>query len=131
MPLTAQDLLTPRGRLNGAALWPGVSAEEVDETLGTYLDEGYAKPEVAALAVGDRDDPARLWAYHRAYQEAYERLLLTPSTVNTSDQGGSSFLLTQIEHVGELAVAALAEFNDAVGEAADSGSDWPVIMTLR
>lgn len=109
MPLTVENLVTPKGRLNGPALWPGTPVEEVAETVAAFLEEGYAKA-AAIVDEAQMDEAARQWAYHRAYQEAYERLLLLPSTVST-DEGSASSLLTQIEHVGGLAEKALGEFN--------------------
>lgn len=120
MAYHAADTLIPKGRLNPAALWPGVDGNVVRENLEQYLAEGYSK-------TAD-DEAARTWAYYRAYQEVYERLLLTPSTVSINDEGSASYLLTQMEHVGQLADAALAEFE---GLAAETGSDFGVITSLR
>lgn len=132
MALHASDLLTPKGRLNAAALWPAEELDAVTEKLEEYLAEGYTKAEVLALSVGDRDEPARLWANYRAYQEVYERLLLLPSTVSTSDEGSSSYLLTQMEHVGELAEAELTAYRDEVGAlTTDEAATYGVIRSLR
>lgn len=132
MALHAVDLLTPRGRLNGAALWPGVDPNDIAQYIETYLTEGYAKAEVAALDAEDRDEPAKLWAYHRGYEAAYERLLLMPSTVATSDQGSASYLLTQMEHVGELASQALKDFTALVAALAlEEAATYGVIRSYR
>src|SRR5215208_1439014 len=98
--LPPSELLSPKGRLNAGALWPGVDLNEVVGFVGEYLTEGYVK----ASEISDADamdEAARQWAYYRAYQEVYERLLLLPSTVSSSEEGSSSYLLTQMEHVGE------------------------------
>ena len=140
MAMIATDCLTPSGRLNGAALWPkggrtnpkGYNESEVGETLSAYLQEGYAKAEVVALAAADQDEPARLWAYYRAYQEAYERLLLMPSSVSVSDQGSSGYTQAQIELVGSLASGALAEFTDLLEELGTiEEAGYTVITSLR
>lgn len=132
MPLTATDLLTPRGRLNGAALWPHLSVEDREAAIETYLDEGYAKAEVAALDAGDQDEPAKLWAYHRAYESAYERLLLSPSTIDLNDEGGSSFNQSQIDQVGDLADRALADYNALIVElGAEEEEGFGVIRSYR
>lgn len=109
MTLTVEDLLLPKGRLSGPALWPTHPPEKVQETVQAYLNEGYAKAE-AITDESQQNEAARQWAYHRSYQEAFERLLLLPSTVST-DEGSASSPLTQIEHVGTLAQEALGEFN--------------------
>lgn len=104
--LSATDLLEPKGELNAPALWPRKDINVVSANLSEYLNEGYGK--AAALSEADQHEAARQWAYYRAYKDVYKRLLAMPSTVQTSDQGSSSYLLTQMEHVGELADAALA-----------------------
>jgi hypothetical protein len=113
--LTPDALLEPNGELEAAWLWPNAEDEDVADRLRQYLTEGYAK----AAAVEDEDsldEAARQWAYHRAFKGVYQRLLALPSTAE-DDQGSQSFLLTQIEHVGELADAALAAFEDLVAAA--------------
>lgn len=127
MALHAVDLLTPRGRLNGAALWPGVVTDVVEESLEAFLDEGYG----LAVGVSDPDEAARLWAYYRAWDETHQRLLAMPSSVQTSDQGSASYLQVQITEFGRLAAGAKVEFDALVAEAAGTVTEWPVITSLR
>lgn len=130
MAITAAACLTPSGRLNGAALWPkggklnplGYDEAVVNATLVGYIAEGYAKTALDAAVLQ--------WVYYRAYQEAYERLLLMPASVTVSDQGGSSYMQAQIDAVGRLASDALAAFEALVPTAIpDEGYD--VITSLR
>lgn len=126
--LTANALLTPKGRLNAQALWPSAGLDEVQGFIAEYLAEGYVK----AAGVSEPDEAARQWAYYRAWDEAYQRMLLLPSTVSTSDEGSSSYLLTQMEHVGELAAEALAAFNAILVTAEVEGVDtFGVITSYR
>ncbi len=113
MPLQAIDCQQPLGELNGRALWPqwfvgdidGQAA--VDATIDAYLTQGYANAAAITVLV-NKDSAARSWAYHRAYQQAYDRLVLMPSTVNTSDEGGSSYTEAQLTAVADAAASHLA-----------------------
>lgn len=110
MPFTATDCVEPKGELEPADIWPDLSRNEALANISEYLAEGYARS-AAITDAGDKDEAARQWTYHRGHSAAYKRLLLQASTVEVGNQGSSSWLLTQIEHVGELAEQALAEFN--------------------
>lgn len=102
---------------------------EVNAKLETFLVEGYE--EAAGVAVEGKDGAARLWAYWRAWDEVYQRLLVMPSTVETSDQGSSSYLLTQMEHVGELAAEAKAEFDGIISTVENTVPTYGVIRSYR
>jgi hypothetical protein len=114
--LHASDLLYPKGELEAAVLWPGVDPTVVVGNLEEHLTEGYAKA-AAITDAATKDQAARQWAYAKAYGGVYRRILALPSTVSTSDEGSSSYLLTQMEHIGELAEAAMAEFDRILAEA--------------
>jgi hypothetical protein len=95
------------GDLKLADIWPDTDYDEAAGYIEEFLQQGYDR--AAGVTVeADQDEAAKQWARHRAFQAAYTRLLLNPSTVEPKDEGSSSFLLTQIEHVGELAADALA-----------------------
>ena len=132
MALLAVDLLTPRGRLNGAALWPGVATPDVESSLGEFLADGYTRVAAEGITGTDQDAPARLWAYHRAYTEASDRLLLMPTSVTSSDEGSASYDMRQITALQELAAQMLAEYEALVDEltAVDTGA-YGVIRSYR
>jgi hypothetical protein len=119
------DLLTPRGRLNGAALWPRARGEtrpanaaRIRQTLIAYLEEADGK--TAALVGSDyesqRDEARKRWAEYRAYDEVYQVRVMMPTTVETPEQGSSSYLVTQLQLLAELRDQALAEFNAIVDQ---------------
>lgn len=115
MPVAASDLRAPKGDIEDS-LFPGESSTAISARLQGYLDEGYTKAGEEAVASADQDAAAKAWAYHRAYRAIYVRLTSNPSTISLNDQGSSSFLVTQIENMKQLADGALAVFWELVPE---------------
>lgn len=109
MAVVAADL-----RLNAAALWPGESPTKLDERLGGYLTAAAAK--AAALETEDVDAGTIAWARYLAFDDVYQRLMALPSSVTDSDEGASSYLVTQIQMMKDERDAALAEFTGLEAE---------------
>lgn len=119
--LTPRECLEPpdgTGDLSPRALWPqayaagGNGRADVEAALAVYLAEGYAR----ASNVDDEDrknESARQWARHRAFRQAYERMLVSASSVGTDDGYSASILLTQIQDTLAYAEAA-KEASDAL-----------------
>lgn len=123
----ADSCITPRGRLNPAALWPksldlypdGYDKAAVQEKLDSWLKEGRVKassimdpdPDTQAELI---EEAARVWVYYRAWSEKYEALVVLPATVDVEREGGKSHLVTQIQLAGERAQEFLEEFEGLV-----------------
>lgn len=106
MAVTPAQLLAPQGDLE-ASLFPGEATDALNMRLQGYISEGEARTS---------DDAAvRAWAYHRAFHAVYIRLTTTPHQVSFEDQGGHSYLMSQIENVYNLSRRYLEEFNALVG----------------
>lgn len=121
--LSPGDLRSPTGDL-GDSLFPGESSGQLDTRLQGYITEGYAKAAAAGLTVQeDQDEAAKAWSYYRAYQAVYVRMLNNPSTVIMEKQGQNSTLWSQIEAMGKLADAALANYRELLP--ADVGAGPP------
>jgi hypothetical protein len=121
--LTAGSLRSPTGDL-GDSLFPGESSGQLDSRLQGYLDDGYAKAGAAGVTdPDDQDEIAKAWAYYRAYNAVYIRMLNNPSTVTMERQGSASTLWSQIEAMGKLADAALANYRELLP--ADIGAGPP------
>jgi hypothetical protein len=113
----AEELLSPTGRLQPKVLWPGVSPEDVNEKLEAFLTEAAVK--VADLEdATDVDTATTAWAYYRAFDEVYLRLVGLPSTVDFRDEGSGSYLVTQMNLMKELRDQALVEFTAILDAAA-------------
>lgn len=109
MAVTAAQLLLPAGRLNPDALWPSLDEEDVNALLSAFIAEGATQ--AAADEQEDLDAATKLWAYYRAYLAKYEDMVATPASVETPNQGGHQYLVTQMTLMQDLANAALAEYN--------------------
>lgn len=126
--LPPSELLSPKGRLNAAALWPGKDVDEVSEIVGEYLSEGDGKAAVIA-DTDDRDEAARQWAYYRAWQQKYDDLSSLPSNVSSSEEGSAAYSQEQIDSWKVRADAALVEFEALLNVGVDVG--FGAIRSLR
>lgn len=134
MAVQPADLLTPTGRLERKVLWPGVSLTKVTEYLTAYLADADQQPafdEITDVVVADRARKA--WAYYRAFDEVYQRLLAQPSTVADSDEGSQSYVFTQITSMGERAAEQKALFDSIIEEETGEGADedFTTLRSLR
>jgi hypothetical protein len=121
--LHASDLLTPKGRINAVALWPGVDPDEAAEYVEEYLAQGYAQ-------APSNDEAARQWAYYRAWDEKYQILSAMPASVSTSDEGSSGYTQSQIDSWRTLSLEALAVYEEEASSGTDAGA-YGVITSLR
>jgi hypothetical protein len=126
--VAAQDVLSPRGRLDPQVIWPGLSLENVDTKIRAFIQDGEERTE----DVDDQDAAVKIWVYYRAKDEQYQRMVGMPSTVADSDEGSSSYLVTQIELVKEERDELLAEFEDLLVEAGvEEEEEYGVITSYR
>ncbi len=126
MAISAQDVLTPVGRIDPAIIWPGLAPNAVQEKIRAFITD-------AENRTADADDPATSaawWVYYRAKSEQYERMIGMPATVTDSDEGSSSYFVTQLQLVKDERDAYLAEFDDSLAEAEDE-DEFQVIQSLR
>ncbi len=122
--LVAADLLAPKGLVEGSSFFPGLSATDLSARLSEYLKQAYAKATADNVAEANLDEAARQYAYHRVAKAVHLRLLSNPSSVSTSDAGGSvsaSFTAQQIAHFGEMAADALLAY-EALLPAPETGT---------
>ena len=97
MTLTATDVLTPLGEIDGALFFPALSSGQVTTRVTSYLTSGYAK--ATALAVPDAataDAIARTFTYYRAWSDVVNRLTLAPASASLAGEVSTSYLQTQI-----------------------------------
>ncbi len=133
MAVNPADLLTPLGRLDRKVLWPGTSSLTVTTYLPAYLADAAAEAvEITDTAANDKAQ--KWWAYYRAYDEVYQRLLSQPASVSDSDEGSQSYLVAQIEMMRDRAGEALTAFNEIVEAetATDPEEDsYTVLRSMR
>jgi len=121
------------GRIEPGTMFPEESSVALDQRLQKYIDEGLAKAVADGLSgPAEQDAATKAWAYHRAFDAVFIRLSSNPSSVTLNDQGGSSFLVTQIQNFKDLAFEALGEY-DVIVEGAQPGVDtgWNTVSSLR
>lgn len=98
MAVAPADLLTPRGRLERKVIWPGLSAGKVTEFLTAYLAE--AAVEAAAISDATQKEKAeKAWAYYRAKDEQFNRMIGQPAQVSDADEGSQTYTADQIAEV--------------------------------
>jgi hypothetical protein len=124
--LTADDLLTPRGRLIPKVHFPGQSLKSVKNKLGVFLT--LAKEEGA-----DTADP-RLFqfarGYERGFDEVYQRLLVVAADVSV-DEGRRAFLAQQIQAVQAERDKYAAEADGMLDDSAAPVAPYPVTVESR
>lgn len=123
MALEADALLSPTGRLQAAVLWPGVTTATVTAKLEAFLLE--------AVGLTDDADAQREWAYYRAFDEVYQRMLLMPSSVTFADEGSGSYAVEQMRLVKELRDQALAAYEELIVVGAGGSTGYTVLTSFR
>jgi hypothetical protein len=111
--LVAADLLAPKGLVEGSSFFPGLSATDLSARLSEYLKQAYAKAGADGVAAENLDEAARQYAYYRVAKAVHLRLVSNPSSVSTSDAGGSvsaSFTQQQIQTFADMANDALLAY---------------------
>lgn len=128
MAITATDVKSPAGDVDGSVWFPALSSGAVDTLLGGYITDAYTKT--------DDDDAAELWVYYRAATAVADRVAseAASKTLSLVDQGSksSSMLQSQIQYWIDKAAAYLAAFESANAEDTDTDvSGWKVLTSLR
>lgn len=130
MAVSVADIIGDGGYIDPAIIWPGRTTIWVDAKVQAYITEGVAL--VADLEAEDQDAAVILWVRYRAKDSQYERLVGMPSAVTDSDEGSSSYLLTQIQMVKDDRDALLEEFQEAlVTGGAEEEEEYDTIQSLR
>jgi hypothetical protein len=131
MAVTAEDVLTPRGRLDPAVIWPGLTAGKVDEKIQAFIEDGAAR--AADLTDADAQDEAvALWVRYRARAEQYDRMISMPADVTDSDEGSSRYSDAQLEAVRLERDGLLAAFEDLLVVAGvEEDEEYATIQSLR
>lgn len=95
MPLTANDLLSPKGRVE-PSFFPNDDLPALTARLEGYLAEGVAK---VPAEVEDPDPAVEAWAYHRVFDAMASRLNSTPASVALVDQGSRTYQAHQLKNL--------------------------------
>ena len=132
MAVQPADLLTPAGRLERAVLWPGQSESKVLAYLTAYLADADDQPSFEDIEDETASDRARkAWAYYRAKDEQFNRMMSQPASVEDSDEGSQQYLITQLRMVEEERDKWLALFDSIIEEETGFDEDAVSYTTLR
>ncbi len=101
--LTANDLLAPKGRVEGKSFFPDLSSVDLSSRLTEYLDQGYAKATTDLITVGSVDTAVSHYVYFRVYDAVYMSMMANPLSSSTPEAGAASFQLAQAEVFKRLA----------------------------
>jgi hypothetical protein len=102
MPLTATDLMSPKGPVE-AFLFPGEDSNVIEARLQGYIDFAMADERIAAQTDPTTQDKlARPYAISLVYSAVVDRLSAQPLTVTTTEKGGHGYSAEQIKTFKEL-----------------------------
>ena len=113
-----EELLTPRGRLHAAALWPSVEGslgydqDFVRVKLQEYIKAGAS--EAASLAEESRDAAIAWYCYWRAFDEKYQEQVVTASSATLADGASASRSVEQMRELKALRDEAWEQFMSLV-----------------
>lgn len=124
------DYLHPKGALKVEVLWPRLDGETVSEQRARAEDV-VAEYRADAYGQTSSDDASRHWVNYRAWSEKADDLNAMPASVTASDEGGSSYLQSQISYWTQRAAEALAAFEELVSVEAGETGGYAVITSLR
>ena len=128
MAVSVETFLGPGGYIDPAIIWPGRTTNWVQEKVQAYITEAVALTE----DLEDPDPAAIVWVRYRAKDSQYERLVGMPSSVADSDEGSSSYPVTQIQMVKDDRDALLEEFQELlVAGGAEEEEEYDTIQSLR
>lgn len=96
------DLLSPAGDI-ASSLFPGEDADALETRLQGYIDEGVAAATDASVPGPDVDGATLSYAYYRAYNAVYVRMLADPSKQTIDQQGATESIWQQIQGFKALA----------------------------
>lgn len=108
--LTADDLLAPKGRVEGKSFFPDLSSTDLAGRLDEYLEQGYDKGIEDGVAAENSDGAARNYAYYRAFDSVYLSLISNPLSSTTTEGGSASYALEQAERFRLMAAGALEDY---------------------
>jgi hypothetical protein len=117
--LLARDLLEPKGEI-ALNLFPAETADQIEARASVWLAEGFVRS--SALSGAARDDAARQWAYYRAWNAVYTRLISLPSSVTVPAGGGHGYSAQQLLEAKERRDLALELHKELVGAVAAAGA---------
>ncbi len=126
------DLLSPVGRIDPAVHFPGETTRQVEARVQAYLTD--ATTRTAAFTDETTGDEARTaWAYYRAYDAVYQRMVSLPSSVAFTDEGSGSYLVTQMQLIKDERDAAFEEYEELVDllDAEDEDTTFTTLRSLR
>lgn len=110
MSLVADDLLAPKGRIEGKAMFPDLSTTDLAARMEEYLTQGYARADTDLISGPALDKAVRWFVYWRAFESVYLSFLSNPLSSTTTEGGSASFAIDQAERFRELAAEALEEY---------------------
>ena len=130
MAVSVDDIIGASGYINPAIVWPGQTTVWVNARVQAFITEAVELTgDVDADAV---DAAVILWVRYRGKKDQYERLVGMPSSVADSDEGSSSYLVTQIQMIKDDMDALLEEFEEAlVTGGAEEEEEYDTIQSLR
>lgn len=128
-PHVPADMMQPAGMLT-LSLFPNYSDQTaLNEFLEGLLAAGYEN--ASDLDEQDEKDGAALaFAYYRAYDAIYQRLLNSPSTASIDGEASRQFLWSQIEAFQKLSDRYKGEYDaffDASGEGISAHESAPAV----
>lgn len=98
--ITTESLVAPEGRLN-PKLFPTDSEEDFQERLEAYVEEAITK--TASLEDESKAEEAqKAWAYYRAYDEIYTRMITSPVEIDLDVGGKGTFDTKQFEAIERM-----------------------------
>lgn len=112
--LVAEDLLAPKGRIEGKSFFPDLSLTDLVARVGEYLEQAYIRTASDGIPAGDVDDAARYLVYNRAFDAVYLSLLSNPLSSATPEGGTASFAIAQAEQFRQMASDALDDYSALV-----------------
>lgn len=130
MPITAADLTSPVGDVDGAVWFPSLSGGQLTTLLTGYIADAYSRTA--------NDRAAAQWSYYRAATAVADRITgeAASKTVSLVDQGSksTSLLGSQIQYWIDKAARYLAEFQELIAVVAtttDPLGGFRVLTSLR
>lgn len=111
MAVAPADLIQPVGPID-PSLFPTLDPTGLADYVQAYITDGEARH--ADVPLSERDALVRPWACYRAFSAAYVRLNAEAASVTFAGDGSGSRLASQINNIGALAAAYLAEYQTAL-----------------
>lgn len=110
-PRVATDLQQPNGLLT-AALFPNLSAADLESMLQGFLNAGYEQADAidAPQTQARKDSAAMAWAYYMGYRVIWQRLSSMPAQTSLDGQASQQYLESQIATFKTLSDEQLMAF---------------------